>query len=384
MSRTLERRVTTLCSGSGTPGPCATLLGPAFTRQHTRDSISRNHEKRAAAVWYSFYSRVSKYDADAVFSLMGLLNVTIDPIDLPRSHYYLAATIKLAQLHLSSGGSTYWMCLHGCAGAYQKHYNFTRHVHLYDDRMCTFMRPEPEEMYEHTSSHGKRTNPITPVMGFLDGHGYLHIRIPAVCIPAGSWHHTNARARSTDESFDIWLIAPDGVHHSPRIKLPRSTGTTFALARHGRAHWHIFSAGSCIKLTKVKNPLVEQNYLHWQDTDVCIGGPNPVHDLFTEGREPWQEVNCVFEEGVPVLLPIARRRPLGGGNEEDRRPVGLTAEDVEHLAVYDRDITYEELMSPSTHIYDETEGDKMMEEAEMARLAEHRGRPLFHFSTAMS
>ena len=343
VSRPHEEHVMTVLNDEGTHGPCASLLGPAFTREDARAMIWGDENKRAAAVWHSFYTRAASSAADTVFSLMGLLSVTVDPIHLPRSHYYLAAKIKLARLYLASGGRAHWMCLHGFHGVYQIQGRSWTSTQLYDDRICTFMRPDPARLWTVYEDRN-RVELGAPAMGLSDDQGYLHIRTSAVHLPAGSWYDIHASARYSNCSFDIWLIAPHGAREGPLVHPAdiSTRGQCIALARHGRRRWHIFSSADYIALHESAGPRTQ---FYWHDMDVCIGGPNPVHDLFAETQKPWQEVNCVFREGRPVLLPIARRRPLGGGNEEDRSPPVLTPTDLKQLAVYSRDIPYDELIS---------------------------------------
>ena len=330
-----------------------------------------DHNVRASAVWRSLYTRDSTYDADAIFSMMGLLGVTVDPTEVPRSHYYLASMIKLAHLYLSSGGRTYWMWLYEQEGGYRRERGDTI-TWSYDDRMCAFMRPDPEAIGNNSASG--HVDPVAPVVGRLDDKGDLHVRTSALYIPARLWQPKTSVARSNDDPFDIWLINLQGVDEGAHLELSGSSPRQgyLALARHGRARWHIFCNGSHIRLTdpmnqhfqisdpvdqlgrptdpvdqriRLTDPMDGAIIVEWQYIDMCIGGPNPVHDLFTKAQQPWQEVNCVFRDSLPVLLPIARRRPLGGGNQEDRSPANLTAEELEQVAVYERDIPYEDLTS---------------------------------------
>lgn len=73
-------------------------------------ALSYDGDLRENAIWRSSFLRTSSYAVDAVFSIMGLFGITLNPSDYSRDDR-LQPTIHLMQKILSNGGRANWLTL---------------------------------------------------------------------------------------------------------------------------------------------------------------------------------------------------------------------------------------------------------------------------------
>lgn len=270
---------------------------------------SGNRYERHLAVWISIFARESSDLVDAIYSNMALLGAAVNPSELPSTHTYVAALIRLSQTFLKRGGKAVWLLflrMIGDFGPYTARKD-REYPHL-DDRICTFISQE-WQIRRHSalvSNTGKETRMSTAGMktyhlkgltlglgtlekaptGWMDDLGYLHLRLPTWFFAAGTalppkWDSPDLGTSSVFP-FDVWIADLGGEE------------LLLILAKHAQNRWHIY--GSQYRL-----------YQKWglkdrkpKKMDLVIGGPNPVHDLFTAGKSPWQEKNITkFKNGFP-------------------------------------------------------------------------------------
>ncbi len=125
------------------------VLGPRRVRYSLLAAMGSDRHAREVAVWETVFLRSSTIPADAIFSTMGLLGITLDPqpcFSGPNGR--LAATIRLAQTYLAAGGKAHWLSLlvGRAQDAHNRQFLYYRHEGwgdqfddwpLLDRRMCT-------------------------------------------------------------------------------------------------------------------------------------------------------------------------------------------------------------------------------------------------------
>ena len=264
-------------------GPCNTLVGKYFERtvlQRIR-SFSET-DRRDQCIWVAFFRRTSQKPVDAIYSNMGLLDAPVDPSIIPPNFAYLAALIKMAQSYLERSGRTHWL-------------SFFDHRAMYKTpsdqglNCCTCSIPSLGAMEESRMRDArffdKADNISGPPRGWMDDLGYLHVRLSAFFLPAGrAWN------LALYPSLDTWVA-----------KAETGLDTEYlVLAKHDAHKWHIqpLPLNGTRQSIHSRDPIVAT----WEDMDFAIGGPNPVHDLFDPSKQPRQEINVSFHNGVPVLL----------------------------------------------------------------------------------
>lgn len=233
-------------------------------------------EFAAYCVWVSLSKRTTSRPVDAVFSVMNMLNISLDPksfrgLEFPR----LAATVRLAQAYLRKGGKAYWLC-HFFARDYS-----TCDPPM-DRRMCTMMHiPEPGEV-ERVSEFVSRTDVESPTpiiagcpTGSMDDQGYLKVDVPAITWTAGKELGLPEHPSKAFEA-DVKII-----------RIGESTGFKTAsqgyidqfyhylvLGEHMPGKWHIFWSFT------LENEFQADTF---STQKVAIGGPHPPSELFRSG-----------------------------------------------------------------------------------------------------
>lgn len=266
----------TTTPGTMAPQALETSEGIGLDSLDLSDDEDQVTTTSAYCVWVSLSKRTTLRPVDAVLSVMGMLNISLEPTDFRGLEFpRLAATVRLAQEYLWRGGKAYWLCRFFAQGS-------SNCAPSMDKRMCTMMHlPEPGRV-EKVSDFISRPDVESPTpviadcpVGSMDDQGYLEVKVPILDLAAGEQ-----------------LILPDQPPKTFRvdvkmIEVGKSTGFMDAnqsyisefyhylvLAKHMPGRWHIAASFSLDK---------EYGEGTFGAQTVAIGGPYPPVKLFEPG-----------------------------------------------------------------------------------------------------
>lgn len=257
------------------------------------------------ALWQSSFIRETGYPEDSIFSVMGMFQVTLNPLDFQKldANKRLAATIRMAQKIMARGGRANWLSMvHLAPGG------------LLDERMCTLPKmiesrekdqsQEDKDRIREWGKMGMKDVLLTNApVGTVDDQGYLTISTKARLIMpdeviAGcgrvrdeTWTNGNDGVkriktttetepphvnRPTNEFGECWAAYVGEFHQytSNRARWRyQNPVEVLVLRQHRSGRWHIkyqFGVPSTDTLED------------WEEREFAIGGPLPVEDLFKD------------------------------------------------------------------------------------------------------
>ena len=284
-----------LCDNSS-DGPCNTLIGSSLERRVLRGLRSSSETYRHdLSMWYAFFRRTSQNPVDAIYSNMGLLDALVDPSIIPPNFAYLAALTRIAQSYLERSGRAHWLSFCGSQATYS-----TASEQGLNCSICSFpsLGATRESKLWDAYFIDQAGNISGAPKGWMDDLGYLHVRLSAFFLPAG-----RAWDLARYPTLDTWVASFKIGFHTNYL----------VLAKHDARRWHVHP----MPLNMTRQSIHSQDHIDpmWEDMDFAIGGPNPVHDLFDPSKQPRQEINVSFHNGVPVLLSERKFRFVNDESE---------------------------------------------------------------------
>lgn len=255
---------------------------PGFTAEavHGQNTTSQSMtpedlEVAAYCVWVSLSKRTTSRPVDAVFSVMNMLNISLDPKDFRDLKFpRLAATVKLAQEYLRKGGRAWWLCLFFAQGR-------SAGTPCLDQRMCTMMQISEPGQLENVSDFVSRADVESPTpivagcpAGSMDDQGYLKIEVPTLELAAGEVlivPHAPSKVFKMDVKV-IYVGTSIGSKNASQGYFDEFFHY-LVLAEHLPGRWHI-----------VVSFTTEQEYEGtFSARTVEVGGPCPASKLFESG-----------------------------------------------------------------------------------------------------
>lgn len=264
---------------------------------------SKDQNEVENALWQSSFMRETGYSEDAIFSVMGMFQVTLSPLDFQKlgANKRLAATIRMAQKIMDRGGRANWLSMvHLAPGG------------LLDERMCTLPKMIESRDKEQSQEDKNRIREwgnmgtadvflTNAPVGTVDDQGYLNICTKArLMMPdeviAGcgrmrdeTWTNGNDGVqrikattetepsnvhRSTNEFGECWAayVGEFSQYTSNRARWRyQNPVEVLVLRQHRPERWHIK-----YELGVPSTDTLED----WEEREFAIGGPLPVEDLF--------------------------------------------------------------------------------------------------------
>lgn len=231
------------------------------------------------ALWKSSFMRQCSFPADAVYSVMSMFGVNLDPLQFKgMKHERLAATVRIMQAITARGDRAQWLTLIRLAP-----------MGILDERMCTVPKmvelhnlQERSEEWEKVSNYDVLLSDAP--RGRVDDQGYLNISTKARPISPGEVLHgvgpdrngTYVEDHQPDENEfgGLWAayIGQLKQYGSGGVRwLYRNPVELLVLQQHAPGKW------------LVKYPIEGPDMAivdGWETKEFAIGGPRPVEGLF--------------------------------------------------------------------------------------------------------
>ncbi|KAI1168896.1 hypothetical protein F5B18DRAFT_645761 [Nemania serpens] len=146
-------------------------------------ALSSDGDLRENAIWRSSFLRTSSYAVDAVFSIMGLFGVTLDPSEYAKTER-LQPTIKLMQKILSNGGRANWLTLSERSKLSYEFCLVPKFPETSVSREAFYRRARDNREISAAEYLGfNRWWPWKLPKGSMDNEGYFTFRAPALPLP---------------------------------------------------------------------------------------------------------------------------------------------------------------------------------------------------------
>lgn len=245
------------------------------------------------ALWQSSFIRETGYPEDAIFSVMGMFHVTLNPLEFrdPDPNKRLAATIRMAQKIMARGGRANWLSM-----------VFLAPGGLLDVRMCTMPKiTESKEDKEWANISMPDTFLANAPVGTVDDQGYLTISTKARLIVPDEVIEGCGTVRS-----EKWMNRKDVVERisstnetePPKVNKPANEyGECWAAYigefrqfRSNKARWLYLNPVEVLVLRQHRSGRWHIKYQFgmpskdalqsWEEREFAIGGPFPVENLF--------------------------------------------------------------------------------------------------------